>query len=187
MAGVAQIQPLPELLVLTVIFPIIKNSRVLFRLFRKHGEGDWSLIAQKLYYANTSCHKIYRCPKQCREHWNCYLNPNLKKGPWSKEEDILLLSSVLKNHGQKRWAEIVKQFDGRTENALKNRYTLIIDKEVKALADSSQVTELDIIKEYLQRIYIDQFMSTENSNGSTDASRNKLKELNSVIRSSDQI
>ena len=28
--------------------------------------------------------------------------------------------------GVKKWAEIVKMFNGRTENALKNRFNLII-------------------------------------------------------------
>ena len=77
---------------------------------------------------NPNPYKIYRCPKQCREHWNCYLNPNLKKGPWTKEEDLLLLSIIKKNKCQKKWAEMACHFQGRTENALKNRYTLIIEK-----------------------------------------------------------
>lgn len=51
---------------------------------RKYGEKDWNLVSQKLYFMNQNSHKIYRCAKQCRQHWNCYLNPNLKKGPWTK-------------------------------------------------------------------------------------------------------
>ena len=74
------------------------------------------------------------------------MNPKLKKGPWSKDEDILLLSNVLKNNGQKRWSEIVKDFNGRTENALKNRYTLIIEKEFKNLGNNTKLSEIDIIK-----------------------------------------
>jgi hypothetical protein len=84
-----------------------------------------------LYFLNQSENKIFRNAKQCKEHWNCYLNPNLKKGPWKVSEDILLLKSIQSNNGCKKWSEIVKQFDGRTENALKNRYTLIIEKQKK--------------------------------------------------------
>ena len=29
--------------------------------------------------------------KQCREHWNNCLNPELKKGFWSPEEDFLIM------------------------------------------------------------------------------------------------
>jgi hypothetical protein len=82
------------------------------------------------------------------------LNPNLKKGPWKPEEDIQLLKCIKQNKGSKKWSEIVKYFDGRTENALKNRYTLIIDKQKK---HNKHKTELEIIEEYLVRCYVDQF------------------------------
>jgi fumarylacetoacetate (FAA) hydrolase family protein len=59
------------------------------------------------------------------------LNPILKKGPWSKAEDLLLLNCVKDNNGCKKWAEMIELFDGRTENALKNRFTLIMEKEQK--------------------------------------------------------
>jgi hypothetical protein len=48
----------------------------------------------------------------------------------------------------------VKHFDGRTENALKNRYTLIIEKQKRQHKHRS---ELEIIEEYLQKCYVDQF------------------------------
>jgi hypothetical protein len=55
---------------------------------------DWKAVSQKLYKLNTAEDKIFRNAKQCREHWNCYLNPNLKKGPWKAEEDIKLLKRI---------------------------------------------------------------------------------------------
>lgn len=58
--------------------------------------------------------KIFRSAKQCREHWNCYLNPTLKKGPWNIEEDIQLLELIKNNNGEKKWSEIVYSFEGRT-------------------------------------------------------------------------
>jgi hypothetical protein len=58
--------------------------------------------------------KIFRSAKQCREHWNCYLNPTLKKGPWSMEEDVQLLELIRNNNGEKKWSEIVYSFEGRT-------------------------------------------------------------------------
>ncbi len=115
---------------------------------------DWKMISQRLYFENNRSDKIFRNAKQCREHWNCYLNPNLKKGPWKPEEDIQLLKCIKQNKGSKKWSEIVKYFDGRTENALKNRYTLIIDKQKK---HNKHKSELEIIEEYLVRCYVDQF------------------------------
>jgi hypothetical protein len=112
------------------------------------------VISHKLYFLSGRKEKIYRNAKQCREHWNCYLNPSLKKGPWRPEEDNLLLRCIRDNRGSKKWSEIVKHFDGRTENALKNRYTLIIDKQKRQHKHRS---ELEIIEEYLQKCYVDQF------------------------------
>lgn len=71
---------------------------------------------------------MFRKAKQCREHWSCYLNPVLKKGPWEEEEDIKLVKEILSHKGAKKWSLIAKKFNGRTENALKNRYNLLIDK-----------------------------------------------------------
>lgn len=65
---------------------------------------DWKLISQKLYFLNKRSDKIFRNAKQCREHWNCYLNPNLKKGPWKPEEDIQLLKCIKNNKGSKKWS-----------------------------------------------------------------------------------
>lgn len=43
---------------------------------------NWKIVSEKLYKANPLPNKVFRSAKQCREHWNCYLNPQLKKGPW---------------------------------------------------------------------------------------------------------
>lgn len=37
-----------------------------------------------------------------------------------------MLTLIRSNNGEKKWSEIVYSFEGRTENALKNRYTLLI-------------------------------------------------------------
>jgi hypothetical protein len=76
------------------------------------------------------------------------LSPQLKKGPWQLYEDIKLLKFIKDNKGLKKWSEIAKNFDGRTENALKNRYTLIIDKQKRSPRNKGKA-ELDLICEYL--------------------------------------
>ena len=58
--------------------------------------------------------------KQCRERWVNFLNPEIKKDPFSLEEDIYLLQRRLEIGN--KWAEIVKQMAGRTENNIKNRF-----------------------------------------------------------------
>lgn len=38
---------------------------------------NWNAVSQKLY--ERSDKKAYRTSKQCREHYMCFLKPNLKK------------------------------------------------------------------------------------------------------------
>jgi hypothetical protein len=95
-------------------------------IHRKIGKKDWKKLSEELYIENQSAEKIFRTPKQCREHWNCYANPLIKKGPWSSEEDIKLLESVLELNCMKKWSEVAKDIKGRTENAVKNRFSLLL-------------------------------------------------------------
>jgi len=44
--------------------------------------------------------------KQCRERWQNQLDPTVKKGPWSEEEDEILIAAQ-KKHGNK-WVDIAK-------------------------------------------------------------------------------
>jgi hypothetical protein len=82
----------------------------------------------------------------------------LKKGPWQLYEDVRLLKFIQTNNGLKKWSEISKYFEGRTENALKNRYTLIVEKQRK-LSKNKHKTELEIVSEYLEKCYIEQYTS----------------------------
>ena len=59
----------------------------------------------------------------------------------------------------------MKYFDGRTENALKNRYTLIIEKQKRYNRHKS---EMEIIDEYLDRCYLEQF-TTQNPQPSSSS------------------
>lgn len=56
------------------------------------------------------------------------MNPEIKKDPFSLEEDILILERRL-SIGNK-WSEIIKEMPGRTENNVKNRFNMMF-KNVK--------------------------------------------------------
>ena len=64
--------------------------------------------------------------KQCREHWNNCLNPELIKGEWTPEEDFLIMFFYQKCDGS--WNKIIPLFKGRIENSVKNRFYSILRK-----------------------------------------------------------
>ncbi|KAL9249642.1 Transcription factor MYB88-like protein [Drosera capensis] len=85
-----------------------------------HGTENWTLIASKFNDKTT---------RQCRRRWYTYPNTDFKKGGWSPEEDMLLCEAH-KIFGN-RWTEIAKVVSGRTDNAVKNRFSTLCKKRAK--------------------------------------------------------
>ncbi|KAI4314193.1 hypothetical protein L6164_027127 [Bauhinia variegata] len=99
-----------------------------------HGTENWSIIASKFKDKTT---------RQCRRRWYTYLNSDFKKGGWSPEEDILLCEAQ-KIFGN-RWTEIAKVVSGRTDNAVKNRFSTLCKKRAKyeALAKENNTSYIN--------------------------------------------
>lgn len=94
-------------------------------------KGPWSteedailLDWVKLNGANkwTECSKKIRgrSGKQCRERWVNILNPSVKKGNWSEEEQDRIFDGLVKSLGS--WSSLAKKLPGRTENSIKNYF-----------------------------------------------------------------
>ncbi|XP_052559830.1 myb-related protein A isoform X4 [Tympanuchus pallidicinctus] len=67
---------------------------------------------------------------QCQHRWQKVLNPELIKGPWTKEEDQRVIELVQK-YGPKRWSLIAKHLKGRIGKQCRERWHNHLNPEVK--------------------------------------------------------
>ncbi|CAL0333017.1 unnamed protein product [Lupinus luteus] len=62
-----------------------------------------------------------RTDVQCLHRWQKVLNPELIKGPWSKEEDEVIIELVNK-YGPKKWSTIAQHLPGRIGKQCRERW-----------------------------------------------------------------
>ena len=120
------------------------EDKLLKEYVQKNGAKKWHLCAE--FIKN-------RTGKQCREHWKNCLNPDLIKGNWTYEEDLLIMVFYLKCNGS--WKEMIHLFNNRTENSIKNRFYSQLrkiasnDSENTSKKRSSKI-DLEHLLKYLQ-------------------------------------
>jgi hypothetical protein len=89
-----------------------EEDRIITDHVANDGPRHWPVVSARL--------QNRRSPKQCRERWLNHLAPQLNSSPWTAEEDARLLEEF--NRRGPHWVIIAKELNGRSENAVKNRW-----------------------------------------------------------------
>lgn len=126
------------------------------------GKGSWTaeedtILREKrqLYgrkWAKIAAHLPGRQGKQCRERFVNHLDPELKKGEWTDDEEAILIA-MHEHHGN-RWANISKQLPGRSDNDVKNHWYSTIQRKFQ------QHGKDKLIQAALQQVQMMQSMGT---------------------------
>ncbi|KAK3766174.1 hypothetical protein RRG08_025175 [Elysia crispata] len=96
------------------------------------GFQDWKIVCS--FFAD-------RTDIQCQHRWHKVLNPDLIKGPWTREEDNRVIQLV-NEYGPKRWTLISKHLKGRTGKQCRERWHNHLNPSIKKTAWTEEEDQL---------------------------------------------
>ena len=99
----------------------VEEDEKLREVVSLHGPKNWKVIAK--YFTDRS-------DVQCLHRWQKVLNPELTKGPWSAEEDEVLVKLV-KKHGPRNWSMIASNLPGRIGKQCRERWHNHLNPTIK--------------------------------------------------------
>lgn len=128
------------------------EDNLLRQLVSKFGENDWRHLAKKFDGRNS---------RQCRERWKYYLNPDLKVGNWTEEEDDLIIEK--RDELGPKWMKISKFFQNRTDAMIKNRYKYLIKNGKKKPKNKRFLPQNNTSNNFANEIEIEKTTNDESS------------------------
>eukprot|EP00186_Timspurckia_oligopyrenoides_P000488 CAMPEP_0182446566 /NCGR_PEP_ID=MMETSP1172-20130603/4282_1 /TAXON_ID=708627 /ORGANISM="Timspurckia oligopyrenoides, Strain CCMP3278" /LENGTH=291 /DNA_ID=CAMNT_0024642517 /DNA_START=164 /DNA_END=1039 /DNA_ORIENTATION=+ len=111
-----------------------EEDEQIINLVEKYGTRAWNILAHA-YFKDT------RTGAQLRSRYVDVINPNRRRGPWSKDDDrrLLELQQIHGNH----WSRIARHFSGRVPNDIKNRFRDLKKAAVRIQAKSEAMEAED--------------------------------------------
>ncbi|KAL0860456.1 hypothetical protein ABMA27_009841 [Loxostege sticticalis] len=94
------------------------------KMYVKMYSENWELIASQF---------SDRSDVQCHQRWTKVVNPELVKGPWTKEEDEKVVELVTK-YGPKKWTLIARHLKGRIGKQCRERWHNHLNPSIKKTA-----------------------------------------------------
>ncbi|KAF8667598.1 hypothetical protein HU200_052800 [Digitaria exilis] len=101
----------------------VDEDLTLVNYIADHGEGRWNSLARAAGLKRTG--------KSCRLRWLNYLRPDVKRGNFTADEQLLILD--LHTRWGNRWSKIAQHLPGRTDNEIKNYWRTRVQKHAKQL------------------------------------------------------
>ncbi|NXS36228.1 SNPC4 protein, partial [Pomatostomus ruficeps] len=115
------------------------EDQMLLELVQEMRVGSHIPYKKIAYYmeARDSAQLIYR--------WTKSVDPSLRRGPWTPEEDAMLMAAV-KKYGEKDWYKIRTEVPGRSDAQCRDRYLKALHWDVKkgkwSMEEEEQLIEL---------------------------------------------
>ncbi|XP_053620054.1 myb protein isoform X3 [Plodia interpunctella] len=101
-----------------------KDEDKRLKMYVKMYTENWDLIAAQFKD---------RSDVQCQQRWTKVVNPELVKGPWTKEEDEKVTELVAK-YGPKKWTLIARHLKGRIGKQCRERWHNHLNPSIKKTA-----------------------------------------------------